>query len=798
MSMLNRKLGRDLRASWGTLLAITGIIVVGVACFVAMGSSYRNLKEAKRDYYNRCLMPDFWIDLKKAPVTELEALDSLPGVAAIRSRIRFAATVSLPGVVRPLNAIVLSMPDRRKPVLADIVLQSGGYFTDRRDNEVIVNDAFAKHHRLVPGDSIHLILNNRREDFLIVGTAIASEFTYLLGPGALVPDPEHLGVFYIKRTYAEDAFDFDGAANEVLGRLASVGGNGEDRKRDTTLVLRQAERLLEPYGVITTTPLAEQVSNQSLSQEIDGLRIFALFMPISFLAVAALVLNVLLSRLADQQRMVVGTLKALGYTDTEVFVHFLKFATTIGVAGGVVGCAAGYWLAEGMTEIYRDFFEFPNLVNRFSFGLQGTGLAISVLCAVVGSVRGTRAVLRLEPAQAMRPKPPRQGGAILLERVAWLWTRLSSRWRMVLRSVIRNHTRTAAGVFAATMGSAVLVSGFMMARATEYLIEFQFQWVQHSDMDLVFKDERSVEALEEARRLPGVDGAEPVLNVAGTFYHGPREKKMGITGLLPDARLTVPRDRNARPIRIPASGIAISRILAETLDVRPGEYIVFRPSRGLQRRRRIPVAEITDSYVGSAVYADIHYLSRLVGEEMALNGAQLSVDMRPREADALYRSLKELPGVQGVYSRHDLIANLRETVIQHMDVFIGFLIGFAGVVFFGSILNASLVNLAERQRELATLRVLGYGPWQIGSLMLRESLIVTLIGAVLGMPLGYFLTVWMARLYKSEMYRFPVVSGPDVYLYTLFWGIVFALAAHVFVQRSIHRTDWLEALQAKE
>jgi putative ABC transport system permease protein len=796
VSILNRKLVRELRDSWGMLLAIVSIIAVGVACFVAMGSSYGNLQRSKQDYYDQCRMPDFWIDLKKAPLAEIEALGSVPGVAAIRPRIRFAATISLPDVTKPLNAMVLSMPDRREPVLADIVLRQGGYFTDRRENEVIVNDAFARHHNLAPGDWIHLVLNNRREELFIVGTAIASEFAYLLGPGAIVPDPEHFGVFYLKRTYAEGVFDFDGAANEVIGRLA--GTNEAERAVHEARVLQHAERLLQPYGVIATTPLAEQVSNQYLAQEIEGLRIFALFMPAVFLAVAALVLNVLLSRLADQQRMVVGTLKALGYSNAQVFVHFLKFGTTVGVIGGLTGCAAGYWLADAMTEIYREFFEFPNLVSHFFVGLHGTGLAISIACAVVGSLRGTRAVLRLEPAAAMRPKPPRQGGAVLLERLGWLWTRLSSGWRIVVRSTVRSHTRTAAGVFAAAMGSAVLVSGFMMAKATDYLVDFQFRWIQRSDVDLVFKDERDADALDEARRLPAVDAAEPVLNAAGTFYHGHREKKGGITGLLPGARLTVPRDRQARAVRIPAAGLAMSRTLADILDVQPGQSVTFRPAKGLRRERQVPVVEIADSYMGTAVYADIHYLSRLIGEEFAISGVQLAVDPRPMQVDALYRELRELPALQGIHSRHDLIAKIQETVIEHMAVFIGFLVLFAGVVFFGSILNASLVSLAERQRELATLRVLGYGPWQIGSLMLRESLIVTLAGTLLGMPLGYLLTVLMALAYESEMFRFPVVSGPDVYLATLVLGLVFTLLAHLFVQRSIHQTDWLEALQAKE
>ncbi len=126
------------------------------------------------------------------------------------------------------------------------------------------------------------------------------------------------------------------------------------------------------------------------------------------------------------------------------------------------------------------------------------------------------------------------------------------------------------------------------------------------------------------------------------------------------------------------------------------------------------------------------------------------------------------------------------------------LVGCAGIVFLGSILNSSLVSLAERQREVATLRVLGYGPWQIGSLLLRESMIVTLVGTALGMPFGYGLSVLSAMAYDTEMFRFPVVSSAATWVCTLVLAVTFALLAHLAVQRTIHCMDWLEALQAKE
>lgn len=792
MSMLDRKLARELRTSGGLLVAITSIMAVGVGCYVALGFAYENLSSAKREYYARCRMADFAIEVKKAPLAELPPLEKLPGVVEIRPRIQFFATVDLERVKEPLNGIVLSLPDRREPVINDIVLRRGGYFTDVRDNEVIVNDSFAKRQGLHPGQWIHLLLNNRRQELFIVGTAVSSEFTYLVGPGAITPDPEHLGVFYLKRSFAEDVFDFDGAANQVLGRLAP---NLRDRPEET---LRRAELHLAPYGVFTTVPLSEQPSNRFLSNEIEGLEAFGVINPAIFLSVAALVLNVLMTRLTEQQRVVVGTLKALGYLDRQVFAHFLKFGLCVGLLSGVLGAGLGYWLAGAMTSMYRTFFEFPTLESRFYFDTFVKGMAISLVCSLVGSVHGARAVLKLEPAEAMRPKPPARGGAIWLEHFRGFWRRLSFGARMTLRNVVRHRFRTAAGMFAAAMGASLLVNSLMLVDETHRMIDFQFEQVQRSDVDLAFKDERGLAALDEARRLPGVDYAEPVLDVACTFVNGSHVRKGGITGLSPRAKLTIPRDAEGRPLRIASAGLTMNRKMAELLHLEHGDLVTIHPVKGLREPHVVPVTEINDGYLGLAVYADIDYLSRLIHEERAVTGVQLAVNPSREAHEALYRELKRLPALQSVTARADTIANVVDTLVKNQQVFIFLLVMFAGVIFFGSVLNSSLIGLAEREREVATLLVLGYTERQVGGLFLRESLLVNTLGSLVGLPLGYGLNVAITIAYDTDLFRIPVVDPKIIWLETLALGTVFALAAHAIVQRAIWRMNWLEALKTKE
>ncbi|MCA9269314.1 MAG: ABC transporter permease, partial [Planctomycetales bacterium] len=557
------------------LLAITSIIAVGITCFVSMQSAYHNLSSAKTRYYQACRMADFWIDLKKAPRAELAAIAELPGVKSAQSRIQFYATADIEGQLQPINSLVISLPERRSAATINgVLLEQGDYFSGRRDNETIVNAAFAKAHRIVPGDTVHLLLNNRRQELFVVGTAISSEFAWLLGPGALIPDPKRFGVFYVRENYAEDVFDFDGAANQVVGLLAPDVGEGADE------VLRRAETTLEPYGVFSTTPLLLQGSHQFLNGDLQGLGSIAVVVPTIFLAVAALVLNVLITRLARQQRTVVGTLKAMGYSDGAIFAHFLQYGLAIGAAGGLLGCGMGYFAAYGLTLVYDHYYTFPDLENQFHWATNLIGMAVSIACAEVGSVYGAWSMLKLQPAAAMRPEPPVHGRAVLLERIRPLWTRLSSSWRMALRGMARNRLRSIASTFAAAMGSALLVSGFMMTEAQYYFLDFEFGRTAKNDLEVTFADKQAEDALWEIRSLPGVARAEPVLNIGCTFVNGPYRRKGGISGISPESQLTVPHDSAGRPIRIPDSGLVLTKYLAQLLHVGPGDSLTVEPVEG--------------------------------------------------------------------------------------------------------------------------------------------------------------------------------------------------------------------------
>ena len=178
-------------------------------------------------------------------------------------------------------------------------------------------------------------------------------------------------------------------------------------------------------------------------------------------------LNVLMIRISEQQRTIVGTLKALGYFNKQIFWHYIKFGVIVGAVGGIAGCLLGYWISGSMTSLYKGFFEFPRLTNQLYPGIMISGEAISLIFAVLGTVHGVKLITKLNPAEAMRESAPAVGGSVFLERWKWFWSQLDFRWQMILRGLLRNKSRTLIAIFAGALGASIVVMALGLSNSID-------------------------------------------------------------------------------------------------------------------------------------------------------------------------------------------------------------------------------------------------------------------------------------------------------------------------------------------
>lgn len=791
-SVLWRKLLRDLGERKLALGTLVGILAVGIGCFVGPASLHRDLTRARDRYYHEQRLAHLLVELEHAPRRVLDPLREVPNLRTLRDRLSLPLLVDLPAHPEPLTGVAYSMPTGHPPRLHDAYLTGGQWFSHPEAAEAVLNHQFAKAHGLAPGDRLAVNLEGRREELLVVGTALDPQFVWIVPPGGgLAPDPARYAILYLPRRFLARRARKEGAFNQLLVELEDAS---PARAAHT---LSHLESRLEPYGVLTSSRIEENASVKMLADEIDGLEVTTRTIPLIFLAVAALVLHVVMGRLVVQQRSLIGTLKALGVSRGALIRHYLGFAVAVGGAGGLGGILVGAAQEASTLPIYAEMFAMPGIQAHPAPDLWLLGLFVGVAFAGLGASVSLLRALRLDPAESMRPPPPAAGRRVLPERWPGLWRRLGFRSKLVIRSLFRHPFRNGVNVVATFFATSLILATLSLTDSVDEMMDFTFRRIRHEDLSLSLRDPVGPEVLAELAALPGVSLAEGQLSVAADLVHGSRRKRLGVQGLPPGGRLHTPVDRRGRPLVVPEQGLVLTRKLAEILDVGPGDEVELRPLIGHRRRARIRVAAVTESFLGLSAYADVRTLSRLLGEELVLNEVLLSLRTGV-PPEALGRELRERPGVVGLGERRRALTHLQETFGQVQLVSLVVLVVFAGMIAFGSVLNIALVTLDERLREVATFRVLGYQPEDVARMLRLESAALNGLGGLLGLGGGWALTHLLSRAFDTELYRFPASVAPVRVLQTGLTMALFVWLAQGVVARLIRRLEWIEALSIKE
>ena len=444
MRALQRKLLRDLITLRTQAVAIALVIASGVATFVMSISMLHSMERTRDAYYGECHFAHLFVTVKRAPERLATRLAEIPGVASVQTRVVVEVPLDLPDMLEPAVGRIVSIPDWGEPSLNRLHLRRGRLPEPDRRGEVVVNEAFALAHHLVPGDRFRAVLNGRRESLLVTGVALSPEYVYQIRGGDLFPDDRRFGVLWMRRRPLEAAFDLRQAFNDAT--FTVMHGAIE------AAVIRRIDDLLAPYGGRGAIGRADQVSHRYLSDELTQLRAMAYVPPVIFLLVAAFVLNLVLGRLISTQREQIAVLKAFGYTRASLGWHYSQMALVIVFTGVALGAAAGFWLGENLAEIYANFFRFPTLLFRLDplAVLQAAGVSLLASAIGVGSAVGR--VVRLAPAEAMKPEAPAP------YRPSWLERRGLSPWRsqtsrMIARQISRHPLRASLSPWASPLPS---------------------------------------------------------------------------------------------------------------------------------------------------------------------------------------------------------------------------------------------------------------------------------------------------------------------------------------------------------
>jgi putative ABC transport system permease protein len=787
VSSLDRKLVRDLLGMKGQMAAIILVMTCGVATFVMQQSVVRSLQEAMDQYYERYRFAEVFAGVKRAPNSLAERVAEIPGVAAVQARVTIDVTLDVPGLREPATGRLISVPDRRAPMLNDLHLRRGRYIEPTGRGEVIVGEAFAEKHGIEPGRQIAAVINGRWQKLTVVGVALSPEYIYAIRPGELIPDDKRFGIFWMGRTELEAAYNMQGAFNDLALTLTPGASEPE--------VIRRLDRLTEPYGGLGAHGRREQTSHTYVSDEIRQQRATAIVAPSIFLSVSALLLNVVLGRLIRTQREQIAALKALGYSKWEIGSHYLKMVLAVASVGCLLGTLIGARLAQEILKLYAEFFRFPVFALKMDVDIVALAILVTAGASVAGTFGSVRSAMRLPPAEAMRPEPPAAYRPTVLERMGLQWL-FSPAVRMILRQLERNPWRTFFSAVGIALATSILVMGSFIQDAVDFLIEFQFFVANRQEVTVSFIEPVPARALSSVRHLPGVIYAEPYRAVPVRLRAGSRERRLGIMGIEPNPELARLLDEGGREVPLPPEGLLVSEALAQLLDVRVGDELTVEVMEGERPTRRVPLAGTIADFSGLSAYMDRRALHRLMREEDRISGAYLEVD--PARQDELYNLLKGTPRVAGVTVQMAALESFKDTIAKSLLISRAVNTAFAVIIAFGVVYNCARIALSERSRELATLRVIGFTRGEISMILLGEMAVLTLAAIPPGLVAGYGFCWLMVTGLATETQRMPLVVYPSTFGFATVVVLIAATVSGLIVRRRLDRLDLVAVLKTKE
>lgn len=787
MRALDRKLVRDLSRLWRQSLAIALVLGCGIMVLVLAGATQRSLIQACDRYYGEHRFADVFASLTRAPRPLLSELARIDGVVDVEGRVVFNAMLDLPGNDEPTTARILSLPADASPRLNRPFVRSGRLPAPHRADEVAVSEPFALANALVPGSRISAVLNGRLRELTVTGIALSPEYVHTIAPGAPQPDDRHFGLLWMREDAAEAAKDLTGAFNDLTLQLASDA--------NPVAVIDAVDRLLAPYGGTGAYGRDRQPSHVYVAGELKQLRAMANILPPIFLAVAAVLVNMVLGRLIALERPQIGLLKALGYRNRTLAWHYLKLTVGIAFLGIALGWGFGIWLGQGLTALYGDYFRFPALPYRldpWAFVISGV---LGLATVLAGAMRGLARITRLTPAVAMAPRTPpsfHRGG------LEWLGRRLALRQisLMVLRSLTRWPGRAAVTLFGVAGSVTVLVAAFFTFDAIDRVGEEIFERANRQDITLTLASAVNARAEEDARALPGVVAAEGVFVASIRLVNGAESRLVSLQVPREDARLTRILSGDTGTQALPREGLALPEGLAQRLHLNVGdrvEMVLMSPPQG---RWTVPVAAVSRQSLGEDAFMARTAFFRLLDAAPQVNLIHLDIDARA--LGALQAKVRETPAIAGFTRWVNVRAQFEETLNESLLTMTAVFAALGVLMTIGVIYNATRIQLAERAYEFALLKMLGFHRREVGYVLVSEQLLLTVLAIPLGWLAGYGFCALMVAQFSTEVVSVPLVVSSRTFASAALLVLATALTATLLVRRSLDDLDLVQSLKQRE
>ncbi len=740
MRTINLKVLRDIRSQKGQFITVTFLIFLGVALFTSFYMSYLNLYVTYETYYEDTSFEDLAISIHKAPADVLLDVRKIDGVKDVYGRITSYATYQKDTTRITLKLI--SIPDElrvNRPVIVE------GRYPEKDERAIVLLKKFADYHGIKPGETVSIEVNGKKENLKVVGLAYSPEFIWIVDAGSWITTPKTFGIGFVPEGTLRKITDQTDIITEVHLTLFDSERSDE--------ILNRLENIFSNYGITAMYKREDQPSNKLVRMDLDGFRELSFMFPSFFLFISALMVYVLLSRIVREQTGSIAILRALGYSRRDVMAHYISYSLVMGFIGASTGVIAGYLISIYMTAEYTQILNIPYYTTILHRDVAIQGALIGVLTPLVSGITTAYSASKIEPAIAMRGvevSPSR----IRTDRLIPFLKNASTLTRLSFRNLFRNPKRTLYSLVGIIASVVMILTSMAFLDSNDLSISLQFDKMNVYDMRVITSDE---ELYKEIKNYPGVRDVAPVIDTWVLIEKNGESKSLNLFAIGHDQNLLNIYDEKGKLHHPPPTGIILPEIYASKLRITQGEEINILTGFG---NMKVKVAEIFNQPITPLSYADILFFSKKTGIKFNALLIRFDEEMK-HEAE---NRILSIPGL-----RVESLEDLREYIDEIMSffyIFIYFTLAFGASLGFASIFNTTTVNILERRREIATLRMLGYTTKEIAYTLLMETVFLSIIGILMGIPAGYLTAKMFFSSFQTDLYYMPFIIYNRTYILT--------------------------------
>ena len=764
---LHRKLLRDLRASAMQFVAIVLLCALGTWVFSGLDGTWRMISLSAETYFEQANLADFWVNVEGASRADVENLRNLDGVSAVQSR--FSAEFDTPDLGDGISVMVHAYDGT--PEINVPILRAGENLTAQDKRGVLVDERFAAAQGLAPGDTLKLSLNKVDYTFTVRGLILSPE--QVVTAKDVMPEPERYGYVTVNMAALPGM-----PVNEIVVSLAS----GAD-----AAAVQSAIQARLPAALV----LSQQThpSTQRTRSEVTMFQNLTYIFPLLAFSVAAMIVLTTLTRMIEYQRTQIGTLKALGYGKNRIRAHYVNYALLPSLFGALLGLFVGrYTLPDMLYAMENQHYVLPMRLRPPISAAEWGMTALMVLLSVFICLYTYQRAAREEAASLLRPKPPRAGSRVLLERFRGLWGKLSFNTKMIVRGIARNKGRTVVsmvGLLACNMLiiCAMGLNDSIAANVGDYY-HGTVAYTLRADLDETAGTLESYQKRVDAALVEGVMEKRVSLRYGG----GSRAVALNV---LADGQQLLRLGQNNTVVPLPTQGVAISRKLADITGLAAGDSVaIWLP--GETTGTQVTIQTVYEVTIGQTIYMGQSVWHQLY--DGAFTPTALFVQNPTALAVHTLQEATEVTGFKYPATQYQLTMTILDSTTAVFSLMYVAALGLAFVICY----NMGLINFTERTRDYATLKVLGYHQKEIRSLMMRENNLITLIGAALGIVPGVLLTQAVLMSVHSENNVFAANVSPLSILYATLITCVFSILIELFITRKVRTLNMVEALKSVE